>query len=75
MILFMFFTCFMVKIVFIYTQITQNRIKLHSDSYVPLLLKLITLEYTQSNLNNDPKINELLDWKNKEKMLNWLDSL
>jgi len=33
------------------------------------------IEYTQSNLNNDPKINELLDWKNKEKTLNWLDSL
>ena len=33
------------------------------------------IEYTQSNLNNDPKINELIDWKNKEKTLNWLDSL
>lgn len=33
------------------------------------------IEYTQSNLNNDRKINELIDWKNKEKTLNWLDSL
>jgi site-specific recombinase XerD len=33
------------------------------------------IEYTQSNLNNDTKINELIDWKNKEKTLNWLDSL
>jgi integrase/recombinase XerD len=33
------------------------------------------IEYTQLNLNNDPKINELIDWKNKEKTLNWLDSL
>jgi site-specific recombinase XerD len=33
------------------------------------------IEYTQSDLNNDPKINELIDWKNKEKTLNWLDSL
>jgi len=33
------------------------------------------IEYTQSNLNNDQKINELIDWKNKEKTLNWLDSL
>lgn len=33
------------------------------------------IEYTQSNLNNDPKINELIDWENKEKTLNWLDSL
>jgi len=33
------------------------------------------IEYAQSDLNNDPKINELIDWKNKEKTLNWLDSL
>jgi hypothetical protein len=33
------------------------------------------IEYTQSNLNNDTKINELIDWENKEKTLNWLDSL
>lgn len=33
------------------------------------------IEYVQSDLNNDPKINELIDWKNKEKTLNWLDSL
>ena len=33
------------------------------------------IEYTQSNLDNDTKINELIDWKNKEKTLNWLDSL
>jgi len=33
------------------------------------------IEYTQSTLSNDTKINELIDWKNKEKTLNWLDSL
>jgi len=33
------------------------------------------IEYTQSNLNNDTKINKLIDWENKEKTLNWLDSL
>ena len=33
------------------------------------------VEYTQLNLNNDPEINELIDWENKEKTLNWLDSL
>lgn len=33
------------------------------------------IEYTQSNLSNDPNINDLIDWKNKEKTLNWLDSL
>lgn len=33
------------------------------------------IEYTQSLLINDPKINELIDWENKEKILDWLDSL
>jgi len=33
------------------------------------------VEYTQSKLSHDPKIDELIDWENKEKTLNWLDSL
>jgi site-specific recombinase XerD len=33
------------------------------------------IEYTQSILTSDPKINELIDWENKEKTLVWLDSL
>ena len=37
--------------------------------------KMLGLFTRPSNLNNDPKINELIDWKNKEKTLNWLDSL
>jgi len=32
-------------------------------------------EYSQSILIQDPKINELIDWENKEETLNWLDSL
>jgi site-specific recombinase XerD len=35
--------------------------------------KFIT--YTQSLLNQDDKIDELIDWENKEEILNWLDSL
>jgi len=32
-------------------------------------------QYTQSMLRNDPKINELIDWENKQDVLTWLDSL
>lgn len=33
------------------------------------------IEYTKSILTSDPKINELIDWENKEKTLAWLDTL
>ncbi|MBC8438629.1 MAG: tyrosine-type recombinase/integrase [Deltaproteobacteria bacterium] len=33
------------------------------------------IEYTQANLSYDPKIEELMDWENKEEILTWLDSL
>ena len=32
-------------------------------------------EYTQSVLTHDPKIEELIDWENKEDIMDWLDSL
>jgi site-specific recombinase XerD len=33
------------------------------------------IEYTQSVLTIDPKIDELIDWENKSDVLTWLDSL
>jgi integrase/recombinase XerD len=33
------------------------------------------IEYTQSVLTRDPKIEELIDWENKEDIVAWLDSL
>jgi len=33
------------------------------------------MEYTQSKMGNDPKIDELVDWENNEETLAWLDSL
>ena len=33
------------------------------------------MEYIQSNLTHDPKIEELIDWENKKDILEWLDSL
>jgi site-specific recombinase XerD len=32
-------------------------------------------EYTQSVLTHDPKIEKLIDWENKEDIMDWLDSL
>lgn len=33
------------------------------------------IKYTQSSLQDDHYLDELIDWSNKEKILNWLDSL
>ena len=33
------------------------------------------IEYTQSVLKDDSKIDELIDWENKKQLLEWLDSL
>jgi site-specific recombinase XerD len=33
------------------------------------------IEYTRSALANDPDIDELIDWKNKDEILKWLDEL
>ena len=33
------------------------------------------IEYMKSNLSEDPKIDELIDWENKTGILEWLDSL
>ncbi len=33
------------------------------------------IEYTQSKIKNDKKIEELIDWENNEETLAWLDSL
>ena len=33
------------------------------------------IEYNQSTLKHDPKIDELIDWEHKKQTLAWLDSL
>jgi hypothetical protein len=33
------------------------------------------IEYSQSTIKDDPKIDDLIDWKNKKETLAWLDSL
>ncbi len=33
------------------------------------------IQYMKSNLSEDPKINEWIDWENRKDILEWLDSL
>ena len=33
------------------------------------------IEYTQSFLKSDPKIDDLIDWENKDEIMDWLDTL
>jgi hypothetical protein len=33
------------------------------------------VEYTRASLSTDLKLEELIDWDNKEEILKWLDSL
>ena len=33
------------------------------------------IQYTQSSLTQDPKIDELIDWEHQQETLKWLDSL
>jgi integrase/recombinase XerD len=33
------------------------------------------IKYIQSAISGDPKIDELLNWENKEEILDWLDDL
>ena len=33
------------------------------------------IDYMRSNLKTDPKLDELIDWENKEELLKWLDTL
>ena len=33
------------------------------------------IQYTQTLLPQDPNIDQLIDWKNKKDIMDWLDSL
>ncbi|MEA3467065.1 MAG: tyrosine-type recombinase/integrase [Thermodesulfobacteriota bacterium] len=55
--------------------IKSTMIYLHLDLGHRQQIQKKFIAYTQSLLNQDDKIDELLDWENKEEILNWLDSL
>ena len=55
--------------------INSTMVYLHLDLNRPRNLQKKMIEYSQSILPQDPKIDDLIDWENKEKVLAWLDSL
>ena len=55
--------------------IQSTSIYLHLDLNRKKEIQKRFIEYMQSVLTRDPKIEELLDWENKEDIITWLDSL
>ena len=55
--------------------IKSTMIYLHLDLTRRRAVQKKFIEYTQSLLAQDPKIDELIGWENEEETLNWLDSL
>jgi len=55
--------------------VQSTMIYLHLDLGHRQQIQKKFIAYTQSLLNQDDKIDELIDWENKEDILNWLDSL
>ena len=54
-------------------QSTMIYLKMNLRTKRAVLKKFI--EYSQSTLKHDPKIDELIDWEHKKETLDWLDSL
>ena len=55
--------------------IESTMIYLHLDLSRKRDIQKKFIEYTQSKVNHDSKINELIDWLNSVEILAWLDSL
>jgi len=55
--------------------IESTMIYLHLDLRRKRQVQKAFIEYTQSNLFHDKKIEEFLDWENKKEILEWLDTL
>jgi integrase/recombinase XerD len=55
--------------------INSTMVYLHLDLNRTRELQKKMIEYTQSILPQDPQIEDLINWENKEKVLNWLDRL
>jgi len=55
--------------------IESTMIYLHLDLRRKRQVQKAFIEYTQSHLSHDKKIEEFLDWENKKEILEWLDTL
>jgi len=50
----------------VYLQLGLNQKRQLQDDFI---------RFTQQHLKSDPKIDELIQWENKQNVLEWLDSL
>jgi site-specific recombinase XerD len=55
--------------------IESTKIYLHMDLTNKREVQKRYFKYLQSTISHDPKIDELIDWENKQETLAWLDSL
>ena len=55
--------------------IQSTMIYLHMDLKTKREVQKKFIEYSQSTLKHDPKIDELIVWEHKKETLAWLDSL
>lgn len=55
--------------------IQSTMVYLHLDLSRKREIQRKFIQYTQSTLTEDPKIDELVDWEHRQETLRWLDSL
>ncbi len=55
--------------------INSTMVYLHMDLTHKRSVQKKFIQYTQSTLKHDPKLDELIDWDHKQDILAWLDSL
>ena len=55
--------------------INSTMVYLHMDLTHKRAVQKKFIQYAQSALKHDPKLDELIDWDHKEDILAWLDSL
>ena len=55
--------------------INTTMVYLHMDLTHKRVVQKEFIQYAQSTLKHDPKLDELIDWDHKQDILTWLDSL
>ena len=58
-----------------YENIESTKVNLHIALRNKRKVQKNNFEYMQSTLKHDPKLDDLIAWKNKIEILDWLDSL
>ena len=64
-----------IKIRLGHENIQSTTVYLHMDLAHKRSVQKKFIQYAQSTLKHDPKLDELIDWDHKEDILAWLDRL